>query len=500
MSNHFHVTIFAFVVAGCFVCAGCTTKFNTATDAHNTGAFATAASNAESLAQTVSEGGKVIDLKVQYDRDELWVGLEKAKILADAGLNSKSVDLFEWVNARAQFLGDAESWYVKNPCDVSRWDVGQFSQDVGKFVMGADQTTYIVQPYELILVNAYASLNSLLCNEPGAVQFTRTMMKLQEYEKEDLRRAGYDDMEAPIAKMDSTLAPSLKGNSTDFSFGRIFSLGDFTGAKQRFKSAIDSARQVGAADPRIPFATVVQWVSFMSEGAIDEAAAAAKEVGASCGATTLSEQMGMMSTEGNKDFVLVLIDAGRGPIKNSFEVKFPIMIPNVGSALFRAVYPDLIFRTGDRPNEIKVGGAGAMQNAFVLDSIDAIAARNFQRREAELWWTPTIRAVLRTVASIVAQATQEKEDTGARLLIALVGAAVAVAEQPDLRAWSTLPAEQYAAIVPRPANGVLKVELKSVSSSGSIDVPVEPGSSIVYVRALTPTIHYAKSAVIVKPK
>ena len=492
MTNPFRFAMNSLVVLGIAI-SGCTTKFNTATDAHDIGDFQKAASNADSLAPMVKSNGKD-KLDVQYQRDALWIGLEKAKILSDAGKFNESIALFTYVDAEAEDLREIESWYLQNPLDTKSWDVGQFTNDIGQSVMGADQLPYLLQPYEMILGDAYASLNSLLLDKQGAATYARKVARLQFFEKEDLRLAGYDDLTAPTAKMDGALKTSLNGNATDFSFAGIFSLGDFTGAKARMNATITAAREVGAADPRVPFATVVQWAAFMKEGQSAERIGAANEVKLSSGAEKLSRQMLEFSNDFSKDFVLVLIDAGRGPVRGSFDVKFPIAIPKVGSTFFRAVYPVLKFRVADRPSDIKVGGAGVMETAYILDSIDAIAARNFQRRENELWWIPTYRAVFRAVATLVAQATQKQEDTTTKALIGLFGAVVAVAEQPDLRAWSTLPASQYAAIVPRPANGVVKVELKSPSSSGTFEVKVGPGSSIVYVRALTPKIGHIQAA------
>ena len=492
MTNPFRFATNSLVVLGIAI-SGCTTKFNTATDAHDIGDFQKAASNADSLAPMVKSNGKD-KLDVQYQRDELWIGLEKAKILADAKRTKESIDVFSFVDNRAMLLSDAESWYAKHPFDMKNWDAKQFIGDASQSVMGADQIPYVVQPYELILVNAYRSLYLLLDGQDGAKQVATRGVELQQFEKEDLKHAGYDDMTAPIAQMDGALKTSMNGNATDFSFAGIFSLGDFTGAKERMNATITAAREVGAADPRVPFATVVQWAAFMKEGQSAERIGAANEVKLSSGAEKLSRQMLEFSNDFSKDFVLVLIDAGRGPVRGSFDVKFPIVIPKVGSTFFRAVYPVLKFRVADRPSDIKVGGAGVMETAYILDSIDAIAARNFQRRENELWWIPTYRAVFRAVATLVAQATQKQEDTTTKALIGLFGAVVAFAEQPDLRAWSTLPASQYAAIVPRPADGVVKVELKSPSSSGTFEIKVGPGSSIVYVRALTPKIGHIQAA------
>ena len=123
-----------------------------------------------------------------------------------------------------------------------------------------------------------------------------------------------------------------------------------------------------------------------------------------------------------------------------------------------------------------------------VTSIDAIASLDFQRRERELWWIPTVRGALRAVAAIVAQAVQKKDDNTTRLIIGLASIIVAEAEQPDVRCWSTLPAAQHVALIRRPASGSLTISLASGVTSSKIEVPDLPrGGSLVYLRALETT-------------
>ena len=113
----------------------------------------------------------------------------------------------------------------------------------------------------------------------------------------------------------------------------------------------------------------------------------------------------------------------------------------------------------------------------------------------ELWWGPTVRAAIRATAAIVAQAAQDDDAATARLIIAIGSVLVAEAEQPDLRAWSTLPAAHHVALVPRPADGVIRVELRSNEGSrGVAEVSVPPGRSVVFVRAFTPQLHVSRVA------
>jgi len=481
---------------------GCTTKFNTATDAHTKGSFDKAANEADKSVPTPKQDGKLV-IKASYDRDRLWVGLEKAKIMSDAGRLEEAVDLFDHVHREAEFLRHIESAYATNPVDPANWDFEQFMTDMGQTVLGADQTVYLLQPHEEILCNTYAALDSLL-QGPGSADrvtagaFVQEARRLQQFAREDLKAAGYEVKEPPASRMDGKIVSSMPagGESSGFSVMQIFTLGDFSAAKEQMKSVISSARAAGAANPVVAFSTAVQWATFMQSSKAIDAGAAATSLSEECGATALAAEMKRLASNPNDyPFVLVLVDAGRGPVRRSFNVRLPIVIPNVGYADFRAVYPALKFRTADRPQDIRVGTPGDMKPAAALDSIDAIVARDFRRREAELWWMPTIRAALRTVASIAVQATQAKEkDKTVSIIAALGSVVVAEAEQPDLRAWTTLPATQHAALIRRPANGKVHVELKGEGGSGTMDIDVPQGSSLVYVRALTPVIQYSRVA------
>jgi hypothetical protein len=488
----------ALVIAAA-IAGGCTTKFNTATDAHARGNFDAAAAEADKLVPTPTKNGKIA-IGAQYDRDRLWVGLEKAKILSDAGKLEEAVDLFDHVRREANFLRHIESAYAACPTDPANWNFDQFMQDAGQAVMGADQTVFLLQPHDEILCNTYAALDALLqgpdaADSAAAGAFASEARRLQQFMLEDLKAAGYSVKEPPASRMDGKIATKFPGGSS-FGFGvdQVFSLGDFPTAKSEMKSVIEAARAAGAANPVVAFSSVVQWAAYMRALKAVDAGSAAKQVAMDCGAKTLSDEMAKLAQEPKEyPFVLVLVDAGFGPERTSFQVEIPIVIPDTCTVLFRAVYPRLKFRTQNRPVEIKVGSESGMTPAAALDSIDAIVARDFQRREAELWWVPTIRAALRAAASAAVQIQQRESKDKTVSMIALIGGIViAKAEQPDLRAWTTLPATQHAALVRRPADGKVRVALGGDGESSIIDIDVPNGSSIVYVRALTPTLHFAR--------
>jgi hypothetical protein len=482
---------------------GCTTKFNTATDAHTRGNFALAAAEIDKSVPTPKDNAGKTQIKAAHDKDRMWAGLEKAKMLSDAGQWREAAKVFHAVQRESEFLRHIESAYASNPADPANWDFGQFVTDAGQLVVGADQTPYLLQPHEYILCNTYLALDLLLAGSAapeikldlGAA--AKEARRAQQFSLEDLASAGYERKAPPESRMDGKIGSAMPtGMSGAFKVGQVFTLGDFTTARNEMRNAISEARAAGAANPAVAFSSVVQWAVAMRATKSTDALVASASIGSETAAHQLAKHMEELARAPAKyPFVLVLVDAGMGPTRRAFNVRLPIVIPNVGSAYFRAVYPALQFRTEARPYDIRAGAAGSTETVAVVDSIDAITALNFQRREAELWWLPTLRAGLRTAASVAAQIAQaNSEDKTISILAQLGSVVVAEAEQPDLRIWSTLPATQHAAIVRRPTDGKLRVDLAGGGVTGGLDVDLPDGSSIVYVRALTPTIHTAKVA------
>jgi hypothetical protein len=470
---------------------GCTTDISRAVRQHDNGNHSLAADEMNRIAPTVSEGAKQVP-DVQYAKDRLWVTIEKATILFQAGAFSEAMTLLyhAWDDARDdQYM---ESWYAENPFDPSTWDSSKLMQDVGQAVLGADQTEYVLQPYEMILCCTYSALSCMLSDEPGFMQYARRAQRLQVWEGDDLARAGYAPPTPPRTVMNTAVSSSLpQGQRSSFDTNMVFSLGDFQGTEARLNAAIGNATAVGAADPRVAFASVVAWASFVKGGEWYEAAGATRQLSQMANTPRLVKLMNHVGrVDSTRDFVLVVVDAGRAPERGYFNVAFPIIVPGLGSAYFRAVYPTLNFRLADRPSRIVVESDQRSDPLEVVTSIDAVVARNFMRREPELWWIPTLRAALRTTAAIVAQAAdRDREGWGAGVLAATV--IMAVAEQPDLRVWSTLPATQFAMLVPRPNSGMISLVISSDASAARHDVTVPAGSSLVYVRALTPAKAHA---------
>ena len=480
-TNHCSFAFAALAVIFIALQTGCTTDISTATDAYHLGQFTKASEEIEKSVPEPTDSSSDSFMEVKYERDLLWAGLEKAKITQDDGSFEKSLKLFTKLHDKADFLRSIESFYAQNPFDMKNWDAGQFTKDIGQAIVGADQTDYVLQPYEMILINAYAMLDAMMLGKDAA-PYAKRAVRLQELERDDLKRAGYEVVQPNAAQVDSVLrtkSAALAG----FSIESVFGKDEFIKARAALSSVIRSAREARAADPRVTLACTLEWASYVIARDFGAAEAAVKLVRETSGASKLADRMQAIKTK--DDFVLVLVGAGKAPIRDYFSVRIPIPIPNVATGYFRGVYPFLKFRTEHRPNQITITSQSGTDTLEIIDSIDAIMARNFQRREPELWWVPTIRGIIRTAASMTAQIADQDNKS----IWALLGFIVAEAEQADLRIWSTLPGAHYAALIKRPADGVLDIEISNGNTTDKIRTNVGQGSSLVYIRALTPSMH-----------
>ncbi len=479
---------------------GCTTNSKMMVDDYNNGRFADAAiAGDEAFAVLREEGsGRIGKLGEVREQDQLWIGLEKAKILGDAGRFDESFELFRWVDDEQTDAAIIETLFAENPLNVDSWDASQFTEDVSQAVVGADQTTYVVQPYEAILARSYGALSGMFAEDGQYSQFAQRSQELQSDWQQNLGLEYISSREAPTEKMDRTVSGGVDTGIDlgGFSVRNILNVEQFGRAKQAMATVIEEARAANASSPFVPSASIINWAAFVKDGKVEQARVASQNVARFSGATSLSATLQQVADSADPlDKVVIFVGAGRGPVRDFFSVRVPIPIPDVGTGYYRGVYPVLEFRGQETcPERVSVGG----RSLEVIDSVDAIAAQNFELREPSLWWTPTVRGTIRAAGSIVAQAADG--ESGGLVDLAILGANVifAEAEQADVRMWSSLPAVHFAGVVDRPEDGNVVIDLASATGSGSASVEVPEGLSFVYVRALEPGLATAHSVSIRK--
>lgn len=492
--------VVTFAVATAFMgIGGCGTPDRMA-KTYDQGKFVEAAIAGDELFPVLrDEDGMVTGIGVDAERDRLWIGLEKAKILGDAARFDESLEVFTHVYDEQLWLADCESSYAENPINPANWDIGQFFEDSGQLVVGADQTTYLVQPYEAILAASYASLDAMMTGDPRAYEFARQSMTLQGQWQENLGLEAVGVRTAPadsIGKSVSEAEFEIPGFSLTQLLQELIALlnlDEFGKARDRMNAVVSAADQVGVASPFLPAASLLNWAAFVKADQQPDAISAMEGFKAFSADVELAKGLeeAMHSSEA-PDKVLVFVGGGRGPSRDYFSIRVPIVIPSLGSGYFRGVYPVLNFRDdASRPRRVLADG----QALSVVGSVDAVAAQDFSRREPTLWWTPTVRGLIRVAATVAAQAATGEQDSWIGLAIqgaaAGAGVFVAEAEKADLRMWTSLPATYFAALVDRPDDGVLSIEIVADSGTNTVTVEVPKGLSLAYVRSLQPSLTVA---------
>ncbi len=475
-----------------FVLVGCTTDISQMTSTYDRGLFSEAAAVGDEIIPVDRDGdsNQVVGFGGAREKDRLWLGLEKAKILKDAGRFTDSVEVFQFVYDEHDWLGELESSYAANPLNPETWDLSQFTEDAAQAFVGADQTTYQIQPYEAVLAASYASMAALLADPSSnavALAFARVAMRIQGDWAEQSGLSSVTLRDANLDRLSGRWMSTIDQDMGDFSFADILNLDEFGKARTEMAGVVAYAEANRAASPFVPSASLIQWASMMRCDARMEADVACRNLRRFAGLGRLCDELDEIRSLSELRYankVVVLVGGGRGAERDSFSVRIPVPIPGLGTGYFRGVYPILVFR-GDstRPARITVDGSALS----LVDSIDAIVAQDFSRREPTLWWAPTIRGVIRVVASIVAQAVGDDEENSLfDLMIMAANVVVAEAEQADLRAWSALPAMHFAGVIDRPSSGLISIEIESGSGSEQIEIPVPEGLGFVYLRSLEP--------------
>ena len=488
----------ACTVAACGIAlwlGGCTTDTSRMMTTYDQGNFKEAAIAGDEMFKVLrqQETGRIEKLGVARNEDQLWIALEKAKIYQDAGRFAESLEMYRWLDDQQSDAARIETLFAENPLNVDSWDATQFTEGIGQAVVGADQTVYVVQPYEAILARSYAALSGMFVEGGQYSPFAQRSQELQGDWENNLGLERVAIREAPTEEMDRSVAGGVDTGLDlgGFSVRNILNVEQFGKAKAAMSTVIDEARSAGTASPFVPSASVINWAAFVKSGRTEQARVAGRNVTRFAGAESLGLDLeDIADSDKAADKVVVFVGAGRGPVRDFFSVRVPIPIPGVGNGYFRGVYPVLDFR-GQQTCPVRV--AVGAQSIEVIDSVDALATQNFVLREPTLWWVPTIRGLNRAFTAIVAQAADGESGGWLDMGIKTVNVITAESEQADVRMWSALPAMHFAGVVDRPKNGNLVIDLESASGVGSVEVEVPEGVSFVYVRALEPGLATAHS-------
>lgn len=474
-------------------------------------ALASCASTDISPARTLYEAGdyELAALKIDelhphnlekgvHDRnrseDNVWLLLEKGKMLADAG---------KWAESNIAFY--EANQIFNNLDDEAKLSMGGIRSGAASILIDDRQSDYVGNSYDRILLPAYVCLNHLMLGEtePAAIaarQFADAEAQARE------ARSGQEErirqMEGEAGGTNEDGSPKHPGfESADGQSGYLAMLD--SRYSERSSSAESDPQSVSEivtglfsdaqsmadwADSsyRIPFAQFMGAMALAANGDLGEAEHMYAPIRQKVGAPLQRERT-----------AYVVFDTGNAPKREDRSVSFIYFYKGKvktkdGQVKEVAVpsYVNLPFVGLAKPTAIAdhlqvVSGDNSTQTIPVCDTA-GIIAQDFADSLPEIIARVLIRALIQEVAQIAAN-----EQLGAWSVIG--GALLKALVEPDLRSWESLGAQQQIAQIPIAEDGRVTLTLQGggvqsaqnvAQASTTLDLTVPVGPPVlIYVRS-----------------
>lgn len=428
------------VLAGVVLAGGCSPPLAGADELHESGRF-------ERAAEVAATG-----IKLRTDHNLVWKLYNQGKILQDAG---------EWQASGAAF--DRAISHVQNLGDVALFSATGAANNTTALLTDERNRDYFGTAYDKLMVRVSQTVNMVMLQRVDeAVTYARQQADLQ----------------------DAAFAEKLKANPVvDQLEDRLKSRGGTTSAQ----SAIDQPglneidrqladRAAKAEGYEIAYGWYVAWLAHTANGDTAEAEQMRLRFRSARPESALATA-DTMAAIGDRVFVLF----ENGSAAERYSIKDAGTVPGAGLLAL----PGIRERPGSRATGLVVRGGGDSARAELITDVDAIVFRDFRDRRAEIWGRPILSAAIKTgIGLTVSEVVIDDDQDLAQNAVRLATVAWVLSAQPDLRTWRTLPAELWAAEIPRPTDGRLAVELQAgAATSQRIDVDLPPGSSVLFVRS-----------------
>lgn len=388
-------------------------------------------------------------------QDTIWVHLEKGKILQDAGRAEESNRHFEQAYAIRQSLDDAAVVSATGAINNA-------------LILVTDDRAL---DYEGTMVDRILMRQAVVVNHLLLREFDLAAVVARSLERE--QQLVRERFEIEQANRRRAIEEAAKSRSLAVDAKSIESNANF----QAHQAQLDSMIGESARALLVPGAGFPAWVAFMADRSADQADDALKwlaegPIPASL-LTVLSERN---RAGGLGDAVYVYFEEGRAPERIDGSIGFQLA---PGVRIPKVALPKLRSRSGGSNARLRVSGGDSVVETEVIGSVEAAVAAEFRDRLIYTWGRPVLIAAFKIGLTVAAAASVD--DDGARDLVLIGGAIWNSLTMPDLRTWTTLPATQQAAVVPRPADGRLQFQVPSASTPlKTLTLP--PGPSFVYAR------------------
>lgn len=432
----------------------CTTDLDTARQSYDRGAFDLAASEINAISPE--------------NKDTIWVMLERGSMNQSAGQWQQSIMAFQ------------EAWRLIEIV----WELGDLEKtgraiDMGALLTGEDLRDYEGTPNDLILLKMGMTLSYAMSGRFDlAVVASRGMIDLQVDAWKD--QVGQDEIRDSIDR--SLASQSRSTGIPTLTFSQLVNKPEFRNARRD----LELYKKGMIADSQFPSGYFLGWVVAQASGNTSESIDFLKAMRRALPDSPVT--MSLSSGDGLSDNIYLLFGNGLSPIRRDGSVRFPIPMGQNIIVWVKIALPVMEFRPEGRAKRLQVTADGQTLRTTMLDSIEAVMAWWFQDHLAEIWGRPIVSAVIKAAGSYAAQRAAQESEDGFDDFIAMVGTGIwSETTQPDLRNWSSLPAEHQGLVIPRPTSGKLRLALEnpngSVTKTTELAIPAN-GPTLVYVRSV----------------
>ncbi len=401
-------------------------------------------------------------------KDTIWVMLERGSMTQTAGRWQESITAFE------------ESWRLVEMV----WELGDLEKtgrkiDIGALLSGEDLRDYEGTPNDLVLLKMGLTLSYAMSGRLDlAMVTTRGMIDLQFNAWKN-----QVDQKNIKGKIDRNLeAQSRSSGIPVMTFSEMVDKPEFRNARQE----LELHKSGLVADNQFPSGYFLGWIIAQAVGNTAEAIEFMKAMQRSLPDSSVTR--GIASSTGLGDNIYVLFGNGLAPIRRDGSVRFPVPMGQNILVWIKVALPIMEFRPWNRARNLTVITGGREHATTMLDSVEAVEAWWFQKHLAEIWGRPIVSAVMKAAGSYVAQRAAKETEDGFDDFIAMVGTGIwSEATQPDLRNWSSIPAEHQGLIIARPADGRIQLALETQSGGKAKQMHLTlegNGPMLLYVRSV----------------
>lgn len=401
-------------------------------------------------------------------KDTIWVMLERGSMTQTAGRWHQSITAFE------------EAWRLIEIV----WELGDLEKtgrkiDVGALLTGEDLRDYEGTPNDLVLLKMGLTLSYAMSGQMDLAMVTsRGMIDLQVDAWKD--QVGQEKIEKSINR-------DLKSQSRStgipvLTFSQVVNKPEFRNARKD----LDLYRKGLVADSQFPSGYFLGWIVSKAVGNTAESIEFMKAMQRSLPDSPVTRNIAESQTLG--DDIYVVFGNGLAPMRQDGSIRFPIPMGQNIFVWIKVALPIMEFRPWNRARNLVVTAGGRVHETSMLDSVEAVEAWWFQEHLAEIWGRPIVSAVMKAAGSYAAQRAAKETEDSFDDAIAMIGTGIwSEATQPDLRNWSSLPAEHQGLVLKRPADGQLEIALATPSGGMArrAEFSLEGnGPTLLYVRSV----------------